>query len=599
MSTEVETNRAYGTLPIILIAAVVQGFALYGLHLAIDHDLWPASSPGVLSGLYAIAVFVPLTLQLLSTHARERALWALLAALAVAYFYFGWHDGIYVRDPRDALRGDGWVTLAFLLTLVWLIALPFAQLRLSSGRWRAPYEGFFAVAWRNKVLLAEAVAFTGLFWLLLFLWQELFHSLGFDFFRELFSEPIFVYPVTSLVFGGALHLIGSVERMTRVVIEQVLSVLKWLALLAGLILALFSIALVLKLPRLVMTGERIIGAAWLLWLVAVTVLLVNAAYRDGSVSRPYPRWIGLALRAVVPLTILVALTAAYALILRVVTYGFTVERVWALIVAAAALAYSIGYGIAAFNRTSWMGGISRVNVAVALGLIATLALTLTPILSPYRIAANSQYEMILAGEHSDQSDEAVTPEGMYGTPYHYLRFQAGRYGTQRLEALTKLDDHPRAAQIREAAQLASQIGRPPAPVSRPQVDEKLAHLVMYPQGAELDAQLRSRVRADLLRPHLASFFAFRQKQQWGGLFVDLNGDDTEEFVLLFADHGIVYQQTEGNWRLMGTALPEAGVQEGDLARALERREVSTIEPAWRELKVGTFVYRVRQELPWP
>ncbi|HEX7114713.1 MAG TPA: hypothetical protein VF193_06245 [Steroidobacter sp.] len=599
MGTAVATNRAYGTLPIILIAAVVQGGLLYALHLSIDRDFWPATSPGVVGGLYAIAVFVPLTLQLLAAHARERVLWILLAALAVAYFYFGWHYGAHVAgDPKDAVRRDDWIPAAFEMVLLWLIALPFGQMRLSSGHWRAPYEGFFGVAWRNKVLLAEAVAFTGLFWLLLFLWQELFHSLGFDFFRELFSEPIFVYPVTSLVFGGALHLIGSVERMTRVVIEQVLSVLKWLALLAGLILALFSIALLLKLPHLVMTGERIIGAAWLLWLVAVTVLLVNAAYRDGSVFQPYPRWIGLALRAVVPLTILIALTAAYALILRVASYGFTVERVWAFVVAGAALAYSIGYGIAAFNRTSWMGGISRVNVVVALGMIVTLSLTLTPILSPYRIAANSQYEIILSQERAGESD-GTTAISRHDSPGYYLRYRAGRYGSQRLEALTKLEDHPRAAQIREEAQFALQMGQPPAPVSPSQVDQKLDGLVMYPQGAELEAPLRERLRADLLRQELESFFAYRRKQQWGGLLVDLNGDDTQEFVLLFSDYGIVYQEAQEGWRPVGKLVPQTAEPEEEQTQALVRGEVGTIMPAWRELKVGTSVYRVRPEVQWP
>ena len=163
-------------------------------------------------------------------------------------------------------------------------------------------------------MLAEAALFTGLFWLLLFLWQMLFHMLGIDYFRELFEEPIFIYPVTSLTFGCALHLIGSIERLTAVVLEQILNVLKWLGLLAGVILAFFTIALVFKLPGLLFTGQKAIGAAWLLWLTAVVVLLLNAAYPDnGSVSQPYPKWIAQFLRVVVPLTVVISSTALYAL----------------------------------------------------------------------------------------------------------------------------------------------------------------------------------------------------------------------------------------------------------------------------------------------
>jgi hypothetical protein len=40
------------------------------------------------------------------------------------------------------------------------------------------YRALFANAWRNKLMLAEAALFTGLFWLLLFLRQMLFHKLG-------------------------------------------------------------------------------------------------------------------------------------------------------------------------------------------------------------------------------------------------------------------------------------------------------------------------------------------------------------------------------------------------------------------------------------
>src|SRR4030095_10448084 len=90
--------------------------------------------------------------------------------------------------------------------------------------WRVPYVALFTQAWNNKLVLIEAAGFTGLFWLLLLLWQQLFVMLGLRFFRELFREPLFIYPVTSLVFGGALHLIGSLERLTQLVLEQVLNV---------------------------------------------------------------------------------------------------------------------------------------------------------------------------------------------------------------------------------------------------------------------------------------------------------------------------------------------------------------------------------------
>ncbi|HYK24748.1 MAG TPA: hypothetical protein VEV18_00700, partial [Steroidobacteraceae bacterium] len=241
-------STATPALPAILIAAVVQGWALYGLHRAIVAHHWPATQLGWLLGLYALAVLAPATLQLLVEHVRKPALWALVSVIGGLAFYFGWHHGTAVADqPLESAASD-FFALAFVLLVWWLHVLPFMQNRLVAGRWTADYRLLFVHAWRNILALAEAALFTGLFWLILELWQALFHMLGIDFFRELFRKPLFVYPVTSIVFGCALHLIGSVERLIAAVLEQLLNVLKWLATVAGVLLTLFTIALVFKLP---------------------------------------------------------------------------------------------------------------------------------------------------------------------------------------------------------------------------------------------------------------------------------------------------------------------------------------------------------------
>src|SRR5271170_1081067 len=305
-------------LPLILLAAVIQGWALYGLHHAVKFTHWPATNHALLIPLYALAIFIPASVQLLARYARFATAWRFIALLSAAFFYFGWHFGAHISgsiaDPYPGVDGD--LPQALLFGIIWLLVLPFVQTRLTTGRWARDYRSLFTHAWHNKLMLAEAALFTGLFWLLLFLWQMLFHLLRIDFFRELFEEPIFIYPVTALAFGCAMHLIGSITALTGVVLEQLLNVLKWLATLAALILGLFTAALVLNLSSLVFTGQKAIGATWLLWLSAVMVLLLNAAYRDGSVPQPYPKWISQCLRAMVPLTVIVALTALYALIVR-------------------------------------------------------------------------------------------------------------------------------------------------------------------------------------------------------------------------------------------------------------------------------------------
>lgn len=583
----------------ILLAAVVQGWVLYGLHLAIRHETWPVTAPPWLFACYTLAVFLPLTVQLLREHVRRADAWAILGVLGAAFFYFGWHHGAMLVEAP--VRGFAEVSSAaptmFVLLVLWLMVLPFVQLRLASGKWSTRYEALFDVAWRNKLVLAEAALFTGLFWLLLSLWQGLFRMLGIDFFKALFRDPMFVYPVTSLVFGLAVHLIGSIEKFTRVVLEQLLNVLKWLALLAGLILALFTAALTLKLPGLVTTGQRAIEAYWLLWLVAVMVLLLNAAYRDGSVREPYPRWIGLALRLVVPLTVLVSATALYALYVRIDTYGFTVQRVWAAIVTVAAFIYSVGYAVAAWRSAAWMGGMSRVNVATALALIAVIALTQTPVLSPQRIAANSQFAMALRTDDARESPHPAQAVRAHGTPLHYLRFDAGRYGMARLEQLAALESHPRAEQIRQAARRMLEQRTRWERLPTGDMEDALANLEIFPSGRTLDPGLHALLATELRQPELARLMPAMgadgglQSGKLAGVYVDLDADDEEEFVLIGGLRAFAYRRDGTTWSRIGAMSARFSPKSLQPRPHLERGEFAAEAPRWRDLTVGDLKYR--------
>jgi hypothetical protein len=593
-------------LPLVLLAAVVQGWMLYGLHHSIQAHHWPATDQAWLIALYATAVYIPVTLQLLAEYRRAAALWWLVTALAIAYCYFGWHEGASVavgatgqyRNPIE------YFPFALLLTVLWLMALPFAQSRLASGHWTIEYRALFSNAWRNQLALAEAALFTGLFWLLLFLWQTLFHLLKFDYFRELFQEPIFAYPVTSLVFGSALHLIGSIEELTSAVLAQLLNVLKWLGLLAGILLACFTIALLFHLPDLVFTGQKAIGAAWLLWLVAVMVLLLNAAYRDGTNGLPYPKWIAQSQSAVVPLMVIVSLTAFYSLLMRTRHYGLTVERVWAWVVAGAALLYSAGYSLSAFARGPWLAGIARVNVIVALALIAVICAALTPLLSPYRLAADSQYRLILAqGPEVPQNgvprDGVLTAGSLYGgtTPLQYLRFDSGRYGRERLEELTRLETGPQAARIRQLAR--EQLARKerwdvvvPHPDNRAVVDK----LRVFPAGRTLDQDLTDLLIADLQSPASGLADERLQDDAVAGIFVDLNGDHVEDFVFLIACRGLVYEKRAGRWVFAGHAACQSGGNL-DLIGELSKGDFAATAPLWNDLSIGGRTFRITAAVP--
>ena len=106
------------SLPVILAAAVIQGWALFGLHHSITTHTWPATNLAWLLALYAVVVLIPLTTQLLADQLRNRASWVILALMTVAFFYFGWHHGGSVAsfwDRRFAESGECF-PLAIVLT---------------------------------------------------------------------------------------------------------------------------------------------------------------------------------------------------------------------------------------------------------------------------------------------------------------------------------------------------------------------------------------------------------------------------------------------------------------------------------------------------
>ncbi|HVO46997.1 MAG TPA: hypothetical protein VMT29_11730 [Steroidobacteraceae bacterium] len=600
MSASSQGRSMRADLPFILLLAVLQGWALYGLHHSIESHHWPATQPQWLLGLYALLVLIPLSLQLLFEHARKPALWVLVACLSALVFYFGWHHGSAVADPRaDGFLRDGdCFPLGFILLVWWLHLLPFLQTRLVAGRWTGNYALLFAHAWRNIIGLAEAAVFTGLFWLILGLWQELFHMIGFDYFRDLFGEPIFVYPVTAVTVGCALHLIGSIDRLVSAVLEQILNLFKWLGTVAGVLLALFAVALIIKWPSLVFTGHRAIGAAWLLWLVAIMVLLLNAAFRNGAVEQPYPRQIATGLRFCIPLMMVVAITALYALVVRTQHYGLTVERVWAFVVAGETLIYSVGYSVAAARKGPWMAGIAGVNVTVAIALLLVMGLALTPVLSPYRLAANSQFHLALAGRYEP-------PQGAYGltaSPYGYLRFDAGEYGRRRLAELATLREGPDAERIRGLA--AQAIARKTRWESPPVLDAaaRVARLTIYPRGHQIEPDLAKTLQADWVNSEFSPYLMSNAGKSAAGVFADLDGDGVEEFILLTEAGGPVYRLHEGHWQRVADARQRRTRARSDrvpvakgwevLSADLAKGEFAVVPSQWKDLIIGAQAYRI-------
>ncbi|MGE0582798.1 MAG: hypothetical protein AB7P31_11795 [Steroidobacteraceae bacterium] len=546
--------------------ALLQGLVLWWLIDAMSDKAWPATDPGLLAALLTPAVLVPPLVYLQLGLARLQVVLVVSAVAVLVLAGFGWHYGARVAPGIG--NGYGADAFAFAIAVIVLCfhALPFLQSALETRRARPVYSRLFVFAWRNALQLALAVVFCAVLWALLGLWMQLFDMIGIGFFKRLFTDGRFATPLTTVAFAVAIGLAGSVERLQQALRQHLLGLFKWLAVLAMLILTLFSVALLAKSPELFAAGQRAISATWLLWLLVACVYLLNAAYQDGALSAPYPRLVGVAMRVAAPLLVVVALLAAYALGVRAGAYGLTVARIWAMLVALLLLEYAVGYAIAAWRPGAWMASMGAVNVVVALTLIGTLTLMLTPILSPYRLAAASQGARVLAGSGANDG-------------YTALALDAGGYGRRRLAALAKLEGGAATAHIRASAtaalELRSRFDRRPA-------SPAVLALVAFPEGRTIDTHLRAAIA--ITGAGIGDIQCASPSTACPVLFVDLNRDGTEEAVVFTDGRTLLFERKDSLWeprRLRG----EGGLRAAALAR-LRAGDYRVVAPAWQALQVG-------------
>src|SRR5688572_21350120 len=144
-------------LLLVVLTALAQGALLLWLHMATEAHRWPATSAPWLVALYAVSLFVPVTIQLLSSYWRSAQLWWVAGVMAILFFYFGWHFGSNMDVPidRELFSWEQGFVFFCILALIWLHFLPFLRVRFASGRWRCEYDSLFAAAWQQAIMLAE------------------------------------------------------------------------------------------------------------------------------------------------------------------------------------------------------------------------------------------------------------------------------------------------------------------------------------------------------------------------------------------------------------------------------------------------------------
>jgi len=454
-------------LSAILLFAITSGVLLLIAHEAIaDKAAWFAS-PTLRTLWFTLATAPPLLAALTVQRLADRRFIGGLLGYVALLIYLAWYGGRAIEPEHVAIGAVvlpfGWVLIAsgHVLTAwfsVWLTRSDFAYPRL------------FEAAWRHLSTVLQVLAYTGAFWLLLFLWAALFRALGIVFFEDLFGSARFAYPVTSLVAGYGLVLARSKSSIGDAVHLRILALWRGLLPLAAVLALAFAAALAVQGVQPLWATRH--ATQLLLALILALVALSNAAYGKGSEPPPHPVLKRLVQAALLLLPLFAALSA-WALWLRWQQYGMSLDRLWAALSIAIASLYALGYALAAARRsTPWLAGIAPVNRAASLITAVALLLTQTGLLDFRAMTAHALRDRGAALKAED---------------LRYLRWELGSPGITALEHLQAQADTPRRDEIATLLARRSRYGGR---------DEELAtgaaNLRLPPNQAEAPAALLER-----------------------------------------------------------------------------------------------------------
>lgn len=548
----------------MLIIAIVQGILLFALYRAFDTDFWPSDDPLWSYPLWTLAIAVPLLLLLSLNHGNERRVVQLVAGwaavLALLAIYTGWQAEPFEEFPVGSL------TFVFCasMTLACFKALMYLQQR--ANQVPLTYQVLFTNSWRNFLVTALSAIFVLIFWLILVLWGELFRVIEIDFFRDLFREDWFIFPVLGFALGLGMIIFRNLTRVIDTITKLLHALIKLLLPLIILVAVIFLAALpIVGLDVLWATGN---GTALLLWLLAVILFFTNAVYQDGRETNPYAPVVHRLIFSGLCIMPIISALSLYGLVLRLNQYGWSVERCWAFVVWLILTLLAVGYVIGIVRRRAeWTIDLARVNRYMGLVVLGLMILANSPILDFRKISLNSQMNRVDAGQiELEEFDFWYAKQHLARPGYlamEEMKRQVGDSDPDLLELINNPVNKWGAQRMRAA-------------------DEMWAEMLYRPEAFDVPRQLKG----------------FIDKQYFGTtegdpvmVQVDLDGDGQSEYLLfLLQEFGIAYSQfyylTDTGWK--GGILNHPGWRYGgkEVHEMIKNGDIVIVDPRFKHLEIG-------------
>ncbi|MGH8081934.1 MAG: DUF4153 domain-containing protein [Lysobacter sp.] len=572
------------TRSFIVLVALLQGLLLYLIRIGA-----PADSSLEVSW-YVMALSVPTVMLLSVQRLDDRRFWSNAIGVGAIYLLLALWAGWSATGAPNIQVGVVLWPFGASLAIALFIALPYLQCRLDYGRWYAPYRALFEHGWQNALTLLLTAVFVGICWGVLGLCAVLFKLIGIAFFSDLFTTRGFFHLATGVMIGLGV-LVGRTQQRPVQVARQIL-----FAIFKGLLplIALIALLFVISLP---FTG---LEALWrtrsatliLMSLIAVMVLFVNAVYQDGDDASPYPRWLRHVIDAALLTLPIYAGLGLYALSLRIGQYGWTGERLWAVLASVVLSVYALGYAVSALRpRHGWLHDLKRVNVGVSLLIMALAVAANSWLLDPHRLSVNDQLARLHDGRSKTDKFDLT-----------HLRFGSGRRGYEALQALaadSKQFDAQQQARIKRVLQMQNaweyqQEDRRKSQAST--AAEALQHIkpavgVSAPDPAWLQA---------LLEQKLPNPECLNADSDCVLMTPDLDRDGQADYLLCNAKQWgpmcFVYTREQDRWVKIGRTSSYLSVDADKVAAAMRANQVQVERRRWSDFRLGDGAQTMTLEL---
>lgn len=553
----------------VVLAGALQGVICYVITWYIEYAKLPSDTLWLMCVVPATVVMTT-TLSLAMTSFRKPFLWLSLGMIGAAVAGMGgwlkWSvAGLDNWDTRNAV-----LLFGFHLLLMTLLLLPWLQRRLETAPTDAFYRDFNDKNWHNALTFLLVFVSNGLFWLVLFLWTELFKLIGISFFDRLFFNSDWFISVAIGVVSASAAVLARMQVRLILALQNLLTLIATglLPLMAALALLFIGI---LPFVGLEAVSARISAAGLLTTLALLLLLLVTVVWHPQRQKLPYFS----PLRGMIHLAVIIApaypVLAGWALWLRIAQYGWSPERLYGVLITIVALVWTVGFCLSVlfYHRDPQR---LQAHITPTTGLLALIFLVLvhTPVLDPWRISVESHMARYQDGRiNADQVSL-------------YMLSNTGRKGREAMQMLQndpQFNSNPKRQ--REINGLlsgnAGEAGKMTAAMLEKQI--QLAPGMARPDKALWQAMLSNQYR-----------FESCDSAQSNCLLMplDLNSDGKPEAVLFqFTDRTIVaYTQTNTGWRIAGDAwkMPEALTRE-ELDRALRQRKVKSVVKPWADIEI--------------